>query len=220
MKNKIKQLRQKKQSDTAAGITIFGLFAIMVFMMMAIFLVDMGKNIYMQNTYFSMITRSAQEGIKDQNSIGGLTSKSAQSIVDEYMKERNGVAEDGHATTRATEPFRAICAKAKEGEYPKITITYGTQRNNKGTSSNGVETGSMSTDMTFSSNGGSSLSPSVQDPSTQGKFFANKYRTIQVNIEDYGDNYFFNMFGGAQCPIYKIQTTAVAVDADTGNTGK
>lgn len=196
------------KSDFAGGVTIFALTVFVVILAVSIFFIDVSKNSYLTSNYFQMTQRAAQNGLKDQNSIGGLTPKAAESVVREYLAERNAdqkLANGSYANTVETGAFRRMC-QSKYPTLPKITVEFSTQRNNKG----------QKFSSTFVYENGQWTPPITGD---YPAFYRQSYRTIKVNVEDFGDNYFFSIFG-RPCEKFNIESSAIAIDADAGDTGK
>lgn len=204
------KMRKRFNSNTGGGITIFSLAIFMMILLLGIFIIDMTKNSYVSQNYYAMTQRSAQKGLTQQNSIGGLTVASVSSIVNEYLEESRGTGTDTDPSvvgTSETSAFRTNCQK-KYPEYPKITIDFSTERTTN------IAEEDFSSKYVYSSG---AFAPSLTD--NNPLFYQKSYRTIRVVIEDISDNYFFSMFG-RPCSIYTTQATAVAIDADAGITGK
>ena len=162
----VNRFKERLKSNRGNAILIMGLAIFGLILLMAIFFVDVSKNIYIGNTVACQ--------------------------------------------TVETKAFRTLCAK-KYPNYPEIEVSFSTARDNKGKTPSTDNFG-----VTLSYKNGS-----IPEFSEAQKrlFYRNQYKTIRVKIKDYGDNYFFSMFG-RECEVYNIQTSAIAMDATAGNTGK
>lgn len=215
----VNRFKERLKSNRGNAILIMGLAIFGLILLMAIFFVDVSKNIYISNNYTQMAQRATQTALKQQNSIGGLTPQAATAVINEYLEEREPktkcASTDGSGNTVAcqtveTKAFRTLCAK-KYPNYPEIEVAFSTARNNKGKTSSTDNFG-----VTLSYKNGSIPEFS---PAQKRLFYRNQYKTIRVKVKDYGDNYFFSMFGRG-CEVYNIQTSAIAMDATAGDTGK
>lgn len=200
------------KSDRGDAITVFFLFVLVMTAFAAVFILDFGKNVYMKNNYNQMAMRSAQTGLKQQNSVGGLTPAAADAVIQEYLTERD----PGHINpmvtneqdpkykpnTAETAAFRTFC-QAKNPELPIIKVSFSTERDNIDSN--------FSNTITYK-NGETTYPDSLND------FYFQKYRTIRIEVQDIGDNYFYGMFGHP-CQSYTIKQTAISIDADAGDTG-
>lgn len=197
MENKNMRLFNRIREDRGNATIILGLALFGLILLISTFMVDVSKNTWLQSTYSQMATRAAQNGLKEQNNIGGLTPYAAQASVREYLAERNSTG----GQTAETVPFRNNC-KNKYGVNPTITVEFSTGRKGAATE-------------TFKYNNGV-FTPSLE--SRASSFYRTKFRKIQITVNDYGDNYFFSLFG-QQCQMYKVTASAISIDADAGQTG-
>lgn len=215
----VTKIKKRLKSNRGNAILIMGLAIFGLILLMSIFFVDLSKNIYVRNNYTQMAQRATQTALKQQNSIGGLTPKAAEAVIKEYLEEREpkqlcsstqGGSGQVPCQTVETKAFRSIC-EDKFPNYPEIEVSFSTERDNKDKSSEGDSFG-----VTFTSKG--KTIPEVTEAQKR-LFYRNQYRTIRVKVKDFGDNYFFSMFG-KQCTVYNVQTSAISIDANAGDTGK
>lgn len=186
----LKHLKRLKK-DNGAAVTILGVACIAVILLVAVFIVDFTKARYVSNLYKGYAQTATQTAIREQDGIGGLKPSSVQVLIDEYMLQRKGA--DKYNTLEDNSSFTKICMnKYDGGGFPRIKITFDTDRG-KGAK------GSLS----VSSRGG--VVPSVPSAVT---FYKNKYKTIQVDIEDVTYMPFNDIFG-EPCQIIQITKSAI-----------
>lgn len=178
--------------DKGESVTIMGLASLGLLLFIGVFIVDFAKTLYIKNLYTSFAQKATQTAIKAQDAIGGLKPESAEVAVQEYMTQRTGGGNTGD-----TQAHRSNCELA--GNYPKIQITYDNKR--IGGSSSPI----------YSSDGGAK--PSVHDA---GNFYKQQYKTIQLDIVDVTDNYFYGIFGVpcAEVNVYSSAISATHYDED------
>lgn len=201
MESKFSRWKKRSKSDSGNGILIMSLAIFGLILLLGILFIDITKNTWLSNSYTQYAQRAAQNGLKEQNNIGGLTPKAAESVVREYLAERNSTG----GQTNETVPFRYNCAN-KYGDDPEITVEFSTTRDNKG----------KQFTSTFKYKDGQ-FSPPIDG--NYPEFYRNSYKTIKIKVKDYGDNSFKSMFG-EPCSVYTIQASAIAIDANAGDTGK
>lgn len=172
------------KSDRGEGVTIMGLASLLLLLLLSIFIVDFTKTMYIKNLYTSFAQKAAQTAIKSQDAIGGLLPTSANSIVTEYMTQRSG-----GGNTADAQSHRSSCEI--NGNYPRITISYDNSR----------QVGSSS--VSYSSTNGQI--PHLLDAN---QFYKKQYNTIQIDVVDVTDNYFFGIFGQ---PCAEVNVTASAI---------
>lgn len=224
-----KRIKRRLDNDLGAAITIMSLAIFVLIMILAIFIVDFTHATSVRNHYEQMNQRAAHTALKEQNAIGGLTPLAAEVAVDEYLSQRDGKrtakellndANTHQTSTVESGAFRSYCSE-KYKEYPEITVEFSTDRQNAGKGSKGFTekfTYQTIKDKDGKTVGGKWLG---DNPSTFNgiSFYQNNYRTIKVTTKDFGDNHFMGM-AGKPCTVYTVTSTAIAIDADAGNTGK
>ena len=107
-------LLKKIRSDDGESVTIFGMGLMLLVILLGVFMIDIGKNVYFRQVQYRNTQTAAQTAIKNQNSVGGLEIEAVNSAIKEYTTLRNG---NGGSSNTA---FQSRCEIA--GAYPKITI--------------------------------------------------------------------------------------------------
>lgn len=79
--HKIKRLK----SNEAGAMTIIGMATIIIMVIFAVVLIDIGKAREFRNISFNSLQMAAQRGIMEQNSVGGLKPSSATLAAEEYI---------------------------------------------------------------------------------------------------------------------------------------
>lgn len=182
--------KKRIQSDNGAYVTIIGIAVIVLILLMAIFIVDASKNLYIKNQYYQAAQRATQTAIKDQDMIGGLKKSAMNHLIDEY-KIQTGRAKDDTGASLETGAFRGSCSNGKD--YPKIKIYYDNKkRDNRGGT------------LIYTSVGFSKMPINAQD---EAKFRTNQYNTIGIEVEDVAQNFFLGMFGN-NCSVIKTKASA------------
>lgn len=186
-------LLKKIRSNDGASVTIFGMGLFLVVVLMGIFMIDIGKNVYYRQTQYRNTQNAAQTAIKTQNSIGGLKIQAVNSAIKEYMTLRSG--EDGSTNSA----FSSRCQIG--GSYPRITILLDEKRG----------AGNESRLKYYSSNG-SPMSFTVANLSEFNNVVRNygQMKVIDIEVTDVVDNYMMGMIG---MPCSEITTRASAISS-------
>lgn len=186
-------LLKKIRSNDGASVTIFGMGLFLVVVLMGIFMIDIGKNVYFRQTQYRNTQNAAQTAIKTQNSIGGLKMEAANSAIKEYMTLRNG---GGGSTNSA---FQSRCRI--EGYYPRITILLDEKRG----------AGNQSRLKYYSTNG-NTLTFRVYNLSEYNNVVRNygQMKVLDIEVTDVVDNYMMGMIG---MPCSEITTRASAISS-------
>lgn len=190
---------KKFKSNNGNSVFILGMSMVALILLLGIFIVDVGKAMYIKNLYSSYARKAVQLGIKYQDSIGGLKPESAEAVVKEYYTQKT--ANGRNNTNEAV--YSTHCNKL--AGYPKIRIKYDNKRAKDASSA------------IYSSENYSS--PYIAD---RHSFFRKQYNTIEVEIIDVTDNYFFSMFG-VPCAKMNIKASGIATtsfDEDEVNINK
>lgn len=186
-------LLKKIRSNDGASVTIFGMGLFLVVVLMGIFMIDIGKNVYFRQTQYRNTQNAAQTAIKTQNSIGGLKIEAVNSAIKEYMTLRGG--KDGSTNSA----FQSRCQIS--GSYPQITILLDEKRG----------AGNKSRLKYYSSNG-STMSFTVANLSEFNNVVRNygQMKVIDIEVTDVVDNYMMGMIG---MPCSEITTRASAISS-------
>ena len=186
-------LLKKIRSNDGASVTIFGIGLFLVVVLMGIFMIDIGKNVYFRQTQYRNTQNAAQTAIKTQNSIGGLKMQAVNSAIKEYMTLRNG---EGGSTNSA---FQSRCQI--EGDYPRITILLDEKRG----------AGNKSRLKYYSTNG-NTLTFGVYNLSEYNNVVRNygQMKVLDIEVTDVVDNYMMGMIG---MPCSEITTRASAISS-------
>ena len=180
------------KEDKGASVTLFGLAILVLILLLATFIVDFSKTMYIKNLYSMYAQKSTQTAIKQQDSIGGLLPSSAEVVVSEYMALRNGRSDDNiYNTQEARNVVRNGNSCTLKGNYPHFTIKYDTLR----------DVGASSA--SYSSQGGTV--PFISDAPA---FYQKQYKAVEVQITDVTDNYFGGIFG-RKCQELHITVSAI-----------
>lgn len=186
-------LLKKIRSDDGASVTIFGIGLFLVLILMGIFMIDIGKNVYFKQTQYRNTQSAAQTAVKTQNSIGGLKPEAVNSAIKEYMTLRSG--KDGSTNSA----FQSRCQI--RGSYPRITILLDEKRG----------AGNESRLKYYSSNG-SLMSFTVANLSEFNNVVRNygQMKVIDIEVTDVVDNYMMGIIG---MPCSEITTRASAISS-------
>lgn len=186
-------LLKKIRSNDGASVTIFGMGLFLVVVLMGIFMIDIGKNVYFRQTQYRNTQNAAQTAIKTQNSIGGLKIEAVNSAIKEYMTLRSG--KDGSTNSA----FQSRCRIS--GSYPRITILLDEKRG----------AGNKSRLKYYRSNG-SPMSFTVANLSEFNNVVRNygQMKVIDIEVTDVVDNYMMGMIG---MPCSEITTRASAISS-------
>lgn len=187
------KIRKRASSNGAANITIFGIFALVLIMLLAGFMVDLSKSVYVGNLYRDYARKAAQTAIKDQNLVGGLNGTAANKFIMEYMIQRHPEIDPVGATQEAN-AMRSKCEVT--GNYPVIRIQFDTER----------RVGASPNSTVLTSYGGNKI------PINNANYYDKDYQAIDVEVLDVTDNFFLGMFG-KHCQEIKIKTSAIASTA-------
>lgn len=211
-----KRLTKRIKSDEGNAVLLMGLAIFGLVLLLGIFFVDVSKNITIVNSYSQYAQRATQAGLRRQDNVGNLMPEAVKATFDEYLHERNSSSRKlaGQTTTFSdgqniqqsggTAPFRRSCS-IKYGKDPVMKVRMSTDREpNKGTKS-----------VTFTYRDGV-ITPPISN--YYDDFYRNSYKTIILEVQDYGDNYFFSLFG-QPCSEYNVQATGVSIYGDAGQTG-
>lgn len=184
------------KNNIGGATTILGISIVGLSLVIAVFISDFIKMIYMKNTYKSYAQKAVQTAIKRQDGVGGLLPDSANALIAEYMSNRNGKATtvDGRVVVSGNTDNNTKNQCELKGGYPKIQIKYDNKR-----------------EIDASSNTYNFTGDSV--PAINANEFNNKrYNTIQVKIVDVVNNDFWSIFGHP-CSEIEINTSGIAVSA-------
>lgn len=221
----LNRFNQRVKSDKGNAVLIMGLAIFGLILFLSVFIVDLAKNRYMQTNYTQMAQRAAQTGLKEQNSIGGLTPDAAKTVIYEYLEERNpnkkctnanGMPGESICQTSETQAFRSLCG-GNYKDYPKITVSFSKVRNKNNNKPNETDPIAVA-DISVDKNGNTNVNNINISPNDEKKLRRGDYKVITIKAKDFGDNYFYSMFG-RQCNVFTTQATAIAIDADAGDTG-
>lgn len=185
--------KKRRKSDQGAAITLVSIFLIVLIFFLAMFIVDIGKSIYIQKTLTRYAQIAAETAIKHQNNLGGLSSDAADALRQEYMIRRN--PELDPSGTTGTGRMMSRCER--NTDYPIISVRFDTGRN-RGNSSGASPT--------YTSYRGEPIDLGQQS------FSGEDYNAITAQITDVSDNYFFGLLG-LPCQVLKVKATAVAASA-------
>lgn len=185
-------MRRKINSDSGAGMTVFGIAILMLILLLGIFIVDVGKNIYIKNQYVLAAQRATQTAVKDQDIIGGLRLASANTVINEY-KIQTGKAIDSGRGTLGGSVYRGRCSEIKGKSYPIMEIYYDGARATKGGTHK------------FTSRNFRNMNITRFDESN---FRAHGYSVVGVKVTDVIGNHFLSMFG-MPCSEVVISSSAI-----------
>ncbi len=184
-------IKRRIQNEDGKAITIMGISLVVLVLLMGIFIVDFSKAVYIKNLYSSFALKAAQTAVKKQDAIGGLKPEAVETLINEYMKQRNGQAQN----TADTVVHKSYCEAL--GKYPQIKITFDKGRK-KG-----------STSIVYNSVNGSI--PQIPDSKN---FFRHQYDTIEVDLIDVVDNDFLGILGTSKaCSELHIDASAISVSS-------
>jgi len=186
-------LLKKIRSDDGESVTIFGMGLMLLVILLGVFMIDIGKNVYFRQVQYRNTQTAAQTAIKNQNSVGGLEIEAVNSAIKEYTTLRNG---NGGSSNTA---FQSRCKIA--GAYPKITIFLDDKR---GTSTKirlkySTDTGST---ITFDTAKRTEFATVVRN--------LGQMKSIEIQVTDVVDNYMMGMIG---MPCTEITTKASAISS-------
>lgn len=184
---------KRTKSDKGDGITVMGLFMIVVVLLVALLIVDVSKMVYIRNTYINHGQIAANTAIREQNGIGGLDITAANRAIQEYMLQRDPQS-FGVLATNETAAFRRLC---DTGEFPRIEISFDTER----------RVGQSTIGPRFVSYGGQLVTESNRE-----EFFINEFRVIRLNITDVSDGDFSGLFRN-HCQTHTFEVSAIITDA-------
>lgn len=190
---------KKFKSNNGNSVFILGMSLIALVLLLGIFIVDVGKAMYVKNLYSSYARKAVQLGVKYQDSIGGLKPESAEAVIREYYTQKTA---NGRNNTNES-VYSTHCSRL--AGYPKIRIKYDNKRAKDASSA------------IYSSE--NYRAPYIAD---RNSFFRKQYNTIEVEIIDVTDNYFFSMFG-VPCAKMNIKASGIATtsfDEDELNINK
>ncbi len=206
----IKKLKSRLRSDRGNAILILGLAILVIIALVTGLMADVAKSVQARHEYSSLAQKAALNGLKEQNSRGGMNYKAIESTVREYMKLRDGEYKVGDQVADtcktekgpcqvATAPLRAMCSANPDfAAYPVITLSF----SEEGKHIDGWNGTSTEKKITYS-NGQYSV-----DPSTLAREFNTKnFKKITIDVKEVSDNYFLSMFG-RPCQTYSIKETA------------
>lgn len=214
--NLITKVKKRIASDEGNAVLLMGLAIFGLILLLGIFFVDVSKNVSVVNSYTQYAQRATQSGLRRQDTVGNLMPEAVEATFLEYLNERDSSERklagqttqfrDGEVISQSggTAPYRKSCA-LKYGEDPVMKIKLSTDKD--------PSKGTQSTTFTYK-NG--TITPSLAG--YYDEFYRNSYRSINLVVEDYGDNYFFSLFG-APCAEFKVTATAVSIYGDGGQTG-
>lgn len=208
------KLKLQLKSDKGNAVLIMSLAIFGLILLIAMFMVDANKNVYMQNNYTQMAQRATQSGLTKQNSVGGLTSSAITSVVDEYLNERNpgrdpikmkscgpSTAKNQYCQTNETTSFRSTCSAHKDFKnYPIMKISFSDKPKPKANE--------WQYSVSRSGTGASGIPANAQ-----AAFAARNFKSIKLEVQDFGDNYFASIFGNP-CQKYNITATSTTISAD------
>lgn len=181
-------MKERIKKDKGNSVIVLGIFVVGMILISAVLIVDLGKSMYIKNLYSSFARKAVQTAVKEQDHVGGLKPESASKMISEYMIQRNG-----NVNTRDAQSHFSTCDTL--GKYPIVEITYDSKRQKDAVS------------VTYESiSGAEPYIPKKND------FFKNSYNTIEVNITDVTDNYFFGIFGK---PCAEIHLRASGITTTT-----
>lgn len=186
-------LCKKIRSDDGASVTIFGIGLFLVVVLMGIFMIDIGKNVYFRQTQYRNTQSAAQTAIKSQNSIGGLKIEAVNAGIKEYMTLRAG------KDSSTNSAFQSRCQV--RGSYPQIKILLDEKR--------GVGNQSR---LKYSTTNGKLISFTVSNKSEFNNVIRNygQMKVIDIEVTDVVDNYMMGMIG---MPCSEITTRASAISS-------
>ena len=186
-------LCKKIRSDDGASVTIFGMGLFLVLVLMGIFMIDIGKNVYFRQTQYRNTQSAAQTAIKSQNSIGGLKIEAVNAGIKEYMTLRAG------KDSSTNSAFQSRCQV--RGSYPQIKILLDEKR--------GVGNQSR---LKYSTTNGELISFTVSNKSEFNNVIRNygQMKVIDIEVTDVVDNYMMGMIG---MPCSEITTRASAISS-------
>lgn len=199
------RIKERASSDRGNAVLLWTLAIFVLMAIMSCFIIDFSQMRGLSRTYNDIAQRATQTSLKEQNSIGGLTPMAAQKVVDEYLTQRNGTdgSTMGYQITR-----RVANCEAKYPDLPEITVEFSTERDNRG--------GGFDSKFVYRNGEWQGANPNT---GSYPQFFQNQYRTVKVNVKDFGGNFFMGLIG-RPCSVHEIQTSAISIDADAGSTGK
>lgn len=186
-------LLKKIRSNDGSSVTIFGMGLFLVVVLMGIFMIDIGKNVYFRQVQYRNTQTAVQTAIKNQNSVGGLKLEAVNSAIKEYTTLRNG---NGGSSNTA---FQSRCKIA--GAYPKITIFLDDKRGK-----------STKIRLKYSTYTGSTITFNT----AERRYFAlvvrnlGQMKSIEIQVTDVVDNYMMGMIG---MPCSEITTRASAISS-------
>lgn len=198
------KMYKRIKKDGAAGITFYGIFAILIIMLLGIWIVDINKNLMVSKQYQMAAQRAVQTAVKDQDKIGGISPDAINTVINEYMVQTNPSV-DPTKPSGEKQVFSQACRDSSGGKLPKITVYFDTRRDKRAGEDN-FETSYQSRNY-----------QSVEVESLREEFRRKNYQVVAVRVEDAVQDFFSGMFGpGCQ----KITVDASAITSSSRDEDK
>lgn len=196
-------LKKRLHSDSGGAMSIFMIAGVFLVLILGMFIIDITKNRYMKNFYDNATQRATTVAVKEQNTVGGLTTKSVKKFIVEYYGLRGTpVFEPSVSSSLSTkESYGTSDSKAFrplgcDVDTPKIKIKFDTGRG-IGSKENLVlevppikQTGYQNLQVRH--NG---VLKNLNDKSLERLISQGQYKVLSAEVEDTSGNFILGLVG-------------------------